>query len=91
MIACVYPESLSACLSRVGAFAARQVHQVNPAGDAVLVLLALHKLSLFKSIYKVQEDIQLNKKNTTRILMTLETLPVFSEFVPIPASESKPG
>lgn len=79
----MYPESVSACLSRAGAFAARQVHQVNPAGDAVLVLLALHKLSLFKSIYKMQEYIQVNK-NTTRIIMALH-----SESVP--ASESKPG
>lgn len=68
----VHPESVSACLSRAGAFAARQVHQVNPAGDAVLVLLALHKLSLFKSIYKMQEYIQVNK-NTTRIIMALHS------------------
>ena len=54
MIACVYPESVSARLSRVGAFAARQVHQVNPAGDAVLVLFSLHELSLCKRAYKVQ-------------------------------------
>lgn len=60
MIACAYPESVSARLSRVGALAARQVHQVNPAGDAVLVLLPLHQLSLFqlKQDAKIQESEQ---------------------------------
>lgn len=86
----VYPESVSACLSRVGAFAARQVHQVNPAGDAVLVLLALHELSLFKSINKIQEYIQVNK-NTTKIVMVLETVLQSFHSESVPASELKPG
>ena len=50
--ACTYPESVSTCLSSVGAFAACQVHKVDPAGDAVLVFLALHKLSLSMSMHR---------------------------------------
>ena len=49
---CTYPESVSTCLSSVGAFAACQVHKVDPAGDAVLVFLALHKLSLSMSMHR---------------------------------------
>lgn len=49
MYVCAYPESLSARHGRVTAFAACKVHKVDPAGDAVFMLLSLHQLRLGKS------------------------------------------
>lgn len=48
LIGCVYPESVPARLGGVTALAARKVHQVDLAGDAVLVLLSFHQLRLGK-------------------------------------------
>lgn len=42
----MYPESVAARHGRVAALAAGKVHQVDLAGDAVLVLLSLHQLRL---------------------------------------------
>lgn len=54
LIRCMYPESVPARHGRVTALAAGKVHQVDLAGDAVLVLLALHQLRLGK--IKVEND-----------------------------------
>lgn len=47
----MYPQSVSTCLGWVTAFAASQVHQVDPAGDAVVMFLTLHKLCLQTQIH----------------------------------------
>lgn len=46
LIRCAYPESVPARHGGVTALAAGKVHQVDLAGDAVLVLLSLHQLRL---------------------------------------------
>lgn len=48
LIRCTYPESVPARHGGVTALAAGKVHQVDLAGDAVLVLLSLHQLRLGK-------------------------------------------
>lgn len=41
-----YPEPVSTGLGWITALTSRQIHQVYSAGDVVIVLLFLHKLSL---------------------------------------------
>lgn len=54
-IGCVYPESVPARHGGVAALAASKVHQVDLAGDAVLVLLSLNQFRLSK----IKEEIKL--------------------------------